>query len=104
EQLRSIQKELGEDEESGGETADLERRIEEARLPDEARREAQRELERLKSIPAASPEHGIVVTYLEWMASLPWQKVGGGPIDVPRAQQVLDEDHYDLEKIKDRIV
>src|SRR5262249_22720229 len=71
---------------------------------DEARREAERELSRLAGIPAASPEHGMIVTYLEWMASLPWTKLSGGAIDMQRARQVLDEDHYDLEKVKDRIL
>jgi len=104
EQLRSIKKELGDDENEGGDTSDLKRRLEEAGLPDEARREAQRELERLKSIPAASPEYGLITTYLEWMADLPWRKLDGGPIDIPRAQRVLDEDHFDLEKVKDRIL
>jgi ATP-dependent Lon protease len=104
EQLRSIQRELGEDE--GGDSAapELRRRIEEARLPDEARREAERELTRLASIPPASPEHGMIVTYLEWMATLPWGKLSGETIDVHRARQVLDEDHFDLEKIKERIL
>jgi ATP-dependent Lon protease len=103
EQLRSIQKELGEGEEAD-ETAELRKRIEAANRPEEARREAERELSRLASIPAASPEHGIIRTYLEWMADLPWNKVSGGAIDVARARQVLDEDHYDLEKVKDRIL
>ncbi|MER3437848.1 MAG: endopeptidase La [Chloroflexota bacterium] len=103
EQLRSIQRELGE-EEGGAETAELRRRLEEAGLPEEARREVERELERLATIPAASPEHGIIRTYLEWMADLPWSKLSGGVIDVAHARQVLDEDHYDLEKIKDRIL
>jgi ATP-dependent Lon protease len=102
EQLQSIQKELGD--EDGGDTKDLDRRLEEADLPEEARREARRELDRLKSIPTASPEHGLITTYIEWMASLPWRKLSGGPIDVASAQRVLDEDHYDLEKIKDRIL
>ena len=84
--------------------AELRRRIEEAGLPDEARREAERELGRLAGIPPASPEHGMIVTYLEWMASLPWSKLGGGTIDIHRAREVLDEDHFDLEKIKDRIL
>ena len=105
EQLRSIQKELGEGEASEeSQAAELRRRIEEAGLPDEARREAERELSRLASIPAASPEHGMIVTYLEWMASVPWSKLGGAPIDIRRARQVLDEDHFDLDKIKDRIL
>jgi ATP-dependent Lon protease len=104
EQLRSIQRELGEDEEGSSQAAQLRRRIEEAGLPDEARREAERELGRLAGLSPASPEYGMVVTYLEWMASLPWTKVSGGAIDIHRARHVLDEDHYDLEKIKDRIL
>ena len=104
EQLRSIQRELGEEEGSDGQVAELRRRIEEAGLPDEARREAERELGRLASIPPASPEHGMIVSYLDWMASVPWSKVGGGTIDIHLARRVLDEDHFDLEKIKDRIL
>jgi ATP-dependent Lon protease len=104
EQLRSIQRELGEDEGGDSHVAELRRKIEEAGLPEEARREAERELARLASIPAASPEHGIVITYLEWMSSLPWSKLAGGLIDIGKARQVLDEDHFDLEKIKDRIL
>ena len=104
EQLRSIQRELGEGEGSDGQVAELRRRIDEAGLPDEARRETERELGRLASIPPSLPEHGIIVTYLEWMASLPWSKLGGGTIDVRLARRVLDEDHFDLEKIKDRIL
>ncbi len=104
EQLRSIQRELGEDEGGDSQVSELRRRIEEARLPDEARREAERELSRLAVSAPTSPEHGMVVTYLEWMASLPWNKLGAGTIDIPRARQVLDEDHFDLEKIKDRIL
>jgi ATP-dependent Lon protease len=103
EQLRAIRKELGE-EEGGDETADLRQRLEEAHLPDEARVEANRELSRLEGLPAVSPEHGIIRNYLDWMASLPWNRLTGGAIDVIRARQVLDEDHYDLDKIKDRIL
>jgi ATP-dependent Lon protease len=102
EQLRSIQRELGEEEDS--ELAELRRRLTEADLPDEARREAERELDRLTSIPPASPEYGIIRTYLDWMVSLPWHAPVGRDIDVRRAREVLDEDHYDLEKIKDRIL
>jgi ATP-dependent Lon protease len=104
EQLRSIQRELGEAEGGDTQVADLRRRIAEANLPEEAKREAERELTRLAGIPAASPEHGMIVTYLEWLAGLPWTKLSGGTIDIHRARQVLDEDHYDLEKIKDRIL
>ena len=104
EQLQSIQRELGETEGGDSQVPELRRRIEQAQLPDEARREADRELGRLAGISPASPEHGMIVTYLEWMASLPWSKLGGGTIDIQRARQVLDEDHFDLEKIKDRIL
>jgi len=104
EQLKSIQRELGEAEGADTQVAELRRRLDEAHLPDEARREAERELTRLASVPQASPEHGIIVSYLEWMASLPWTALGGGAIDIRRARQVLDEDHFDLDKIKDRIV
>jgi ATP-dependent Lon protease len=104
EQLRSIQRELGESEATDAGAAELRRRIEEARLPEEARREAERELSRLASIPPASPEHGMIITYLEWVASLPWNTLTGGRIDIGRAHEVLDADHYDLEKVKDRIL
>jgi ATP-dependent Lon protease len=104
EQLRSIQRELGETEGGDSQADELRRRIDEARLPDEARREAERELGRLASLPSSSPEHGMIVTYLEWMASLPWDKASGGAIDIGRAREVLDEDHFDLEKVKARIL
>lgn len=103
EQLRSIQEELGEGSESD-DIAELRRQIEEADLPEDVRREADRELKRLEIVPPASPEHGIIRTYLDWLATLPWNTQTGGPIDIAYAQQVLDEDHYDLEKIKDRIL
>jgi ATP-dependent Lon protease len=103
EQLRSIQQALGE---SGAspELSELRRRIEEAGLPEEAHKEVDRELGRLAAIPEASPEHGLTRTWLDWMASLPWNRLSGGEIDVQRARQVLDQDHYDLEKVKDRIL
>jgi ATP-dependent Lon protease len=104
EQLRSIQQELGEEDAADSQVAELRRKIEEAGLPEEARREAERELTRLATVPATSPEHGMIVTYLEWMAALPWNKAAGGAIDIRRAREVLDEDHFDLEKVKDRIL
>src|SRR5215207_6408761 len=103
EQLRSIQQELGEGDDDP-EIGELRRKIAEVTLPEDVRREAERELERLATIPPASPEHGIIRTYLDWIAELPWDKLSGGEIDIARARQVLDEDHYDLEKIKDRIL
>ena len=103
EQLRSIQRELGEDME-GREVEELRKRLDGAKLPEEARREADRELGRLGSIPEASPEHGIIRTYLEWMVDLPWNVMTGGAIDIPSTRKVLDEDHYDLEKVKERLL
>jgi ATP-dependent Lon protease len=103
EQLKAIQRELGEGVEVP-EIEQLRQKLGEAALPEEARREAERELSRLSSLPPASPEHGVITTYLDWMANLPWNKLTGGSIDVKLARQVLDEDHYDLEKIKDRII
>ena len=104
EQLRSIQRELGDEGDTSSDAAVLRRRIEEAALPEEARREAERELDRLAGISPASPEHGMIHTYLECLASLPWNKEDAGAIDIHRARQVLDEDHFDLEKVKDRIL
>jgi ATP-dependent Lon protease len=104
EQLRSIQRELGEEDESTSDVTALRRRVEEAALPEEARREAERELARLAGLSPASPEHGMIHTYLEWLVSLPWSKEDAGAIDIHRARQVLDEDHFDLEKVKDRIL
>ena len=104
EQVRSIQRELGDEDGGAGELAELRRRLEEAGLPDEARREAERELGRLASLSPASPEHGMIRTYLEWMVSLPWARLDGGVIDIHHARRILDEDHYDLDKVKDRIL
>jgi ATP-dependent Lon protease len=106
EQLRSIQTELGEKGEADAtdETAELRRQIEAALLPEEARTEADRELRRLAGMAATSSEYGLTRSYLEWMASLPWNILTGREIDVARTQRVLDEDHYDLEKVKERIL
>ncbi|HEY2160312.1 MAG TPA: endopeptidase La, partial [Solirubrobacteraceae bacterium] len=104
EQLRSIQSELGQEGEGGSETAELRKRVEETPLPPEARREAERELQRLEQIPPISPEFGIARSYLDWLLAVPWGKESGGAIDIARARAILDEDHYDLEKIKERIL
>jgi ATP-dependent Lon protease len=104
EQLRTIQRELGEDDPEQAQVRELRRRLEEARLPEDARREAERELARLERLPAVSPEHGLIRTYLDWLLSLPWNTTTGGQIDVPRARAILDADHYDLERVKDRIL
>jgi ATP-dependent Lon protease len=104
EQLKAIQKELGEESEEAATINELREKIEQASMNDEARKEAIRELSRLEKIPSASPEYSVIRTYLELLISLPWNKSTGKPIDVPHARAVLDEDHYDLEKIKDRIL
>ncbi len=104
EQLKAIQKELGEGDESTRETEDLKKKLEAAGLPEEVQTEAMRELQRLSRISPASPEYGVARTYLEWMAALPWSVSSGSQVDVKRAAGILDEDHYDLEKVKDRIL
>ncbi len=104
EQLKQIQKELGEDEAGSPELADLRRALQEAGLPEEVDRQAQRELRRLERMPEGSPETGMVRTYLEWLSELPWTLGEEKPIDIAEARRVLDEDHFDLEKIKRRIV
>jgi ATP-dependent Lon protease len=104
EQLKAIQRELGEESEEQATINELRRKIDEAKMSDEALKEANRELSRLEKMQTASPEYSIIRTYLELLTSLPWSKSTGEKIDVPRARQVLDQDHYDLEKIKDRIL
>jgi ATP-dependent Lon protease len=104
EQLKAIQKELGEGDERGQELAELRKKIEEAGLPEEAQREATRELDRLAAMPQASAEYTVARTYLEWLASLPWRKETPDDIDLARARAVLDEDHWGLAKVKERIL
>jgi ATP-dependent Lon protease len=104
EQLKAIQKELGEGDETARDTEDLQKKLEAAGMPEEVKTEAMRELNRLTRMSPASPEYGVARTYLEWMASLPWTVSTGSQVDVKRAAEILDEDHYDLEKVKDRIL
>ncbi|HEX2485389.1 MAG TPA: endopeptidase La [Myxococcota bacterium] len=103
-QLDQIRRELGEAEEPEAETDKLRERIEAAGLPEEAHKQAMRELDRLAQMPPAAAEHSVIRTYLEWMADLPWSKLSEDDLDVRRARAVLDEDHWDLDKVKDRIV
>ncbi|MBV8696113.1 MAG: endopeptidase La [Chloroflexi bacterium] len=104
EQLKAIQHELGEESEEQATINELRTKIDEAQMPEEALKEANRELSRLEKLPTVSPEYSIIRTYLELLVSLPWNKSTGEKIDVPYARQILDQDHYDLEKIKDRIL
>ncbi len=104
EQLKQIQKELGDEEGASPELADLKRALDEAGLPEEVAKQAQREMRRLERMPEGGPESGMVRTYLEWLSELPWKLSDEKPIDIAEARRVLDEDHFDLEKIKRRIV
>jgi len=103
EQLKAIQKELGELEPSP-EAADLRQRLADAHLPPEAQREADRELERLAATQPASAEYQVIRTYLEWLADLPWNVSTEDNLDLARAEETLNEDHYGLEKVKQRIL
>jgi ATP-dependent Lon protease len=104
EQLKHIQEELGNITGEESEIGQLRRRVEEANLPEAARMEADTELDRLERVPAASPEYGIIRTYLEWLIELPWSKSTTDNLDLEAARRVLDEDHYDLDTIKERIL
>ncbi|HVS74248.1 MAG TPA: endopeptidase La [Candidatus Acidoferrales bacterium] len=105
EQMKAIQKELGEADDSQMEIEELRKKIEEAGMSPEAKKESERELKRLAKMTPASAEYMVSRTYLEWMTSLPWAKSSAsGDIDMVRAREILDEDHYDLEKVKERIL
>jgi ATP-dependent Lon protease len=103
-QLKAIQEELGEADEQQVEINELREKIEAAELPEEAKRQAERELGRLEKLPSAAAEYGVIRTYLEWLVELPWSKLTEDNLDIEHARKVLDEDHYDLEKVKDRIL
>jgi ATP-dependent Lon protease len=103
-QLRAIQEELGESDPQQAESTELRKKLDEAKMPEDAKKVADRELDRLAKVPTASPEYSVVRTYLDWLATLPWSVETNDAIDIPKAREVLDTDHYDLEKVKDRIV
>jgi len=102
--LREIQKELGEDEGGGREADELAERLAAAELPTDARAHADRELRRFRALPQHAPDRHLLRTYLEWIADLPWSKETADQLELPHARQVLDDDHHDLEKVKDRIL
>jgi ATP-dependent Lon protease len=104
EQLHQLQKELGEGEGGSGDVAELDKAIAAAHMPAEVEEQARKELKRLQRTNEASPEYGMVRTYLDWLVALPWSKADVEDIDIERARQVLDEDHYGLEKVKRRIL
>ena len=103
-QLRAIQEELGETDPQQAETNELRKKIDEANMPEDVKKAADRELDRLIKVPTASPEYSVIRTYLDWLVQLPWSVSTSDQIDIAKAREILDEDHYDLEKIKDRIV
>jgi ATP-dependent Lon protease len=105
EQMKAIQKELGESDDTMQEIDELRKKVEEAAMPAEAKKECERELKRLAKMTPASAEYMVSRTYLEWMSSLPWSKSSGSSeIDITKAHEILDEDHYDLQKVKERIL
>ncbi|MCL4748409.1 MAG: endopeptidase La, partial [Burkholderiaceae bacterium] len=104
EQLKAIRRELGEDEAAEAEVEDLKETIEARNLPEEAKAAAFKELKRLERTPQQSPEWGIIRTYLDWLVDLPWADRTEDNLDLAHAKEVLDEDHYDLEKVKKRIL
>jgi ATP-dependent Lon protease len=103
-QLKAIQEELGEGDPEQAELQELRERVEQAKLPEEVRKAVDRELGRLERLPSASAEYGVIRTYLDWILSLPWSKTTEDNLDLERAREILDEDHYDLDKVKDRII
>jgi ATP-dependent Lon protease len=104
EQLKTIQQELGEGEEGGGDLEELEKAIAEAGMPEEVETHARKELKRVARIPEASAEYSMARTYLDWLIELPWKASGQEQIDLAEARRILDEDHYGLDKVKKRIL
>jgi ATP-dependent Lon protease len=103
-QLKAIQEELGEQDPAEAELADLREQLAQIDFPEHVRRQVDRELGRLEKLPQAAAEHGVIRTYLEWFASLPWDKGTEDNLDLRHAREVLDADHYDIERVKDRIL
>ncbi|HME57657.1 MAG TPA: endopeptidase La [Terracidiphilus sp.] len=104
EQLKAIQKELGEQDESQRETDELRQKIEAAGMPEEVKKEAIKELTRLSRMSPMAADYSLTRNYIEWLALLPWSKSSGSRIDINKAKEILDEDHYELKKVKDRIL
>jgi ATP-dependent Lon protease len=103
-QLKAIQEELGEVDEQQAETSELRDQLDAAGLPEVARKQAERELDRFERLPPQAAEYGVIRTYLEWLATLPWSKESEDSLDLKEARKTLDEDHYDIAPVKDRIL
>jgi ATP-dependent Lon protease len=104
EQMKAIQKELGEQDEGQRDVEDLKKKIDEAGMPDEVKKEALKELGRLSRMSPMAADYSLTRNYVEWLAVLPWNKTSGQEIEILKAKEILDTDHYDLEKVKDRIL
>src|SRR5271165_4477113 len=104
EQMKAIQKELGEQDEGARDTEELKQKIESAGMPDDVKKEALKELGRLSRMSPMAADYSVTRNYIEWLAVLPWAKTSGGDVDILKAKEVLDTDHYDLKKVKDRIL
>ncbi|HYK37355.1 endopeptidase La [Alloacidobacterium sp.] len=104
EQLKAIQKELGEQDESQKDIEELRQKIEDAGMPEETKKEALKELTRLSRMSPMAADYSLTRNYIEWLAILPWAKSSGTEVDIPKAKEILDEDHYDLKKVKERIL
>src|SRR5690348_16208988 len=104
EQLKAIQKELGEQDETQRDTEELKNKIEAAGMPEEVKKEALKELTRLGRMSPMAADYSVTRSYIEWLAVLPWSKSSGTDVDIAKAKEILDEDHYDLQKVKDRIL
>src|SRR5574341_1248546 len=104
EQMKAIQKELGEKDEQAAEVEEFRRKIDEAKMPEEADKQARRELDRLSRLPTVAAEYGVIRTYLDWLVSLPWSKSTEDNLDISHAREILNADHYGLEDVKDRIL
>jgi ATP-dependent Lon protease len=104
EQMKAIQKELGEQDETQRDVEELKQKIESAGMPEDVKKEALKELNRLARISPMAADYSITRNYIEWLAVLPWSKSSGVEVDIVKAKEILDEDHYDLQKVKDRIL
>lgn len=104
EQLKAIQRELGEGDEHSADLEEFRQKLESAKMPEEAEKQAKRELERLSRLPTAAAEYGVIRTYLDWLLSLPWSSTTEDNLDIQNARKVLDEDHYGLKDVKERIL
>jgi ATP-dependent Lon protease len=104
EQLKAIQKELGEQDDGQRDVEDLRQKIEAAGMPEDVKKEALKELARLQRMSPMAADYGLTRNYIEWLAVLPWNKSSGSKIDIVKAREILDEDHYELKKVKDRVL